>query len=59
MSPTVNHIVPVKDLAWDDPLQYDPANLEPMHLVCNQRLGAGPKRKRHKHPTSRSWRGET
>ena len=55
MSATVNHIIPVKDLAWDDPLTYDVSNLEPMHLVCNQKLGAGP-RKKQKHRTSRNWR---
>ncbi|WP_099021217.1 HNH endonuclease [Mycolicibacterium palauense] len=55
MSPTVNHIIPVKDLAWDDPLQYSVENLEPMHLVCNQRLGAG-SQKKAAHVTSRRWR---
>ncbi|APQ42204.1 HNH endonuclease [Mycobacterium phage Estes] len=56
MSPTVNHIIPVKDLAWDDPLTYSVENLEPMHLVCNQRLGAGPRKKKPKHQQSRNWR---
>lgn len=55
MSATVNHIVPVTHLAWDDPLTYDVSNMEPMHLVCNQRLGAG-KQKKAQHPTSRNWR---
>lgn len=54
MSPTVNHIIPVVDLEWNDPLTWSPANLEPMHLVCNQRLGDG-KQKPKKHPTSRNW----
>lgn len=54
MSATVNHIVPVSDLAWDDPLCWDMGNLEPMHLVCNQRLGDG-KQKPKKHKTSRDW----
>ncbi|WP_198537285.1 hypothetical protein [Mycobacteroides chelonae] len=43
------------NLAWDDPLTYDVSNMEPMHLVCNQRLGAG-KQKKASHPTSRNWR---
>lgn len=55
MSGTANHIIPVADLAWNDPLTYDVANLEPMHLVCNQRLGDG-KHKKQIHPTSRDWR---
>jgi hypothetical protein len=55
MSGTANHIIPVSRLAWDDPLTYDVNNLEPMHLVCNQRLGDG-SQKKQKHPTSRDWR---
>lgn len=55
MSATVNHIIPVSGLPWDDPLCYDQANLEPMHLVCNQRLGDG-RQKKSQHPTSRNWR---
>ncbi|NGX08728.1 HNH endonuclease [Mycobacteroides franklinii] len=54
-SATVDHIIPVKDLAWDDPLCYDVSNLVPCHLVCNQRRGGKAKTK-VKHPTSRNWR---
>lgn len=54
MSATVNHIIPVSDLAWDDPLTYDVENLEPMHNICNKRLGNS-KPKPRKHKTSRDW----
>lgn len=54
MSGTANHIIPVSDLEWDDPLTYDQNNLESMHLVCNQRLGDG-KQRSATHPTSRNW----
>lgn len=53
-SPTINHKIPVADLEWDDPLLWDSDNAEPMHLVCNQRLGTG-KQKAQEHPTSRDW----
>ena len=55
MSGSVNHKTPVSDMAWDDPRTYDLENLEPMHLICNQRAGTG-KQKKFKHPTSRNWR---
>lgn len=54
MSPTADHVVPVSQLAWDDPLLWDPKNLVPMHLLCNQRKGDG-KQKPQKHVTSRNW----
>lgn len=54
MSGTANHIIPVSDLEWNDPLLWAPDNLEPMHLVCNQRAGDG-KQKAKLHPTSRDW----
>lgn len=54
MMGTVNHKIPVSDLEWDDPLLWDPENCEPMHLVCNQRLGDG-KQKPSLHKTSRDW----
>lgn len=44
----------VKDLAWDDPRLYDESLLKPMHLICNQRKGAG-KQKKSEHPQSRQW----
>lgn len=55
LSGTVDHIIPVSDLEWDDPLNWDVSNLQPMHLVCNQRLG-NKKKPKQKHPTSRNWR---
>jgi hypothetical protein len=55
MSGTVDHIIPVSELEWDDPLNWDVSNLQPMHLVCNQRLG-NKKKPKQKHPTSRNWR---
>lgn len=54
MSPTVDHIIPVNQLEWDDPLTYDVNNLVPCHLVCNQRRGSK-KKKPSVHPTSRDW----
>ncbi|ATN94042.1 HNH endonuclease [Mycobacterium phage Kumao] len=54
MSPTVDHIIPVKDLPWDHPLTYSEENLKPAHLQCNQRRGAGEAPKQE-HPTSRDW----
>lgn len=53
-SPTVDHIIPVNQLEWDDPLTYDVSNLEPCHLVCNQRRGSK-KKAPSMHPTSRDW----
>lgn len=55
MSGTVDHIIPVSDLEWNDPLNWDVKNLQPMHLVCNQRLG-NKRKKSSTHPTSRNWR---
>lgn len=55
MSGTADHIIPVADLAWDDPLTYAQENLQSMHLLCNQRKGDGKQRKQS-HPTSRDWR---
>lgn len=56
MSATVDHIVPVSQMEWDDPRTYDPEFLIPMHLVCNQRKGDGSHgRKEPKHKTSRDW----
>lgn len=54
MSKSANHKINVADLDWDDPLLWDINNMEPMHLVCNQRLGRG-KQKPSKHKTSRDW----
>ncbi|AQT25769.1 HNH endonuclease [Mycobacterium phage EniyanLRS] len=47
---TADHIIPVKDLARDDPRLYDPKNLRPAHLSCNARRGST----KHKvdHPNS-------
>ncbi|MBB5167129.1 HNH endonuclease [Mycobacterium sp. AZCC_0083] len=55
LSATVDHIIPVSQLAWDDPLTYADSNLVPCHLVCNQRRGSKVK-KRRTHPQSRDWR---
>lgn len=55
MMGTVDHYpVPVCDLEWDDPRNWSPDNLQPMHLVCNQRKGDG-KQKPTLHVTSRDW----
>lgn len=55
LSATVDHIIPVSQLAWDDPLTYAVENLVPCHLVCNQRRGSKTKKKQT-HPQSRNWR---
>jgi 5-methylcytosine-specific restriction endonuclease McrA len=52
---TVDHIIPVADLARDDPALWDPKNLQPAHLACNARKGRGD-RQVAVHPTSRNWR---
>jgi hypothetical protein len=54
MSPTVDHTITVASLDWNDPLCWDVSNLQPMHLVCNQRKGDG-KQKPSQHNTSRDW----
>jgi len=54
MAPTVDHIIPVKDLAQDDPLLWDPKNMKPAHQRCNSRRGAGTVVVQH--PNSLCWR---
>jgi 5-methylcytosine-specific restriction endonuclease McrA len=53
---TVDHIIPVKDLARDDPRLWDPKNLKPAHLSCNARRARQGARTAVEHPTSRNWR---
>lgn len=52
---TVDHIIPVKDLAPDDPRLWDPRNLKPAHLSCNARRARTGTIKVAEHPTSRNW----
>jgi hypothetical protein len=54
MSATVDHLVPVSTVDWNDPSLWDVSLMVPMHLVCNQRKGDG-KQKPKKHVTSRDW----
>ncbi len=44
----------VSKLDWDDERLTDVDRLRSMHLVCNQRKGAGGQKKKQ-HPTSRDW----
>lgn len=41
MSPSVDHEIPVSQLAHDDKLLLSPANLRSAHLGCNSRRGDG------------------
>lgn len=52
---TINHKIPVADLAWDDPLLWDPENCEPFHDICNKRNGSGKSQNKSSHPNSRDW----
>lgn len=40
MSFSVDHIIPLKDLAENDPRRTDPKNLQSMHRKCNMKKGA-------------------
>lgn len=53
---SADHIIPLSQLPPDSPLANSLKNLQPMHLVCNQRKGAGKNKKSTRpNPTSRKW----
>lgn len=54
MSATVDHLIPVSSMAWDDPRLTDVEFLAPAHDVCNKRRGVGGY-KRPEHKWSRDW----
>jgi len=55
MYATADHIIPVSELAHDDPRLWDPKNMKPAHLRCNSRRGTG--KATVVHPSSLLWRG--
>ena len=58
MSFSVDHIIPLSQLGEHDPRRISPDNLQPMHLGCNARKGAGavkPREEKLIPRTSRKW----
>jgi len=55
----VDHVIPIEELAPDDPMLWRQENLKPAHLKCNSARGVTMRNKKHKKKvlckTSRDW----
>jgi hypothetical protein len=54
-SASVDHIIPISELAPDDPRLWRQENLRPAHLRCNSARGDGSRGKQLACRTSRNW----
>jgi hypothetical protein len=54
-SGSADHVTPVSDLPAGSPLLVSTKGLRPVHLVCNQRKGAGQSPEREKFVSSGDW----
>lgn len=54
-SPSVDHVIPIKRLAPDDPRLWQLDNLRPSHLRCNSARGDGCREDKVLVRTSRNW----